>query len=126
MQKKNIGWESGQQKRASAKVPELKESLQLKWHDMEGKWPTDEYVPDFESYSKVCVLHSSYAQSTSWLHHQQSSAVSALHHVSALTAVLLRDSWQNYFCNTKPATLDSANCLCTHVCGCMGTDAELL
>lgn len=42
LQKKNIGWESGQQKRASAKVPELKESLQLKRHDMEGKWPTDE------------------------------------------------------------------------------------
>lgn len=50
--KKNIGWESGQQKRASAQVPELKESLQLKWHDMEGRWPTNDYVPDFESYSK--------------------------------------------------------------------------
>lgn len=53
MQKKNIGWESGQQKRASAKVPELKESLQLKWHDMEGRWPTNDDVPDFESYSKA-------------------------------------------------------------------------
>ncbi len=53
LQKKNIGWESGQQKRASAKVPELKESLQLKWHDMEGKWPTNDDVPDFENYSKV-------------------------------------------------------------------------
>ena len=52
-QTKNIGWESGQQKRASAKVPELKESLQLKWHNMEGKWPTDNDVPDFENYSKV-------------------------------------------------------------------------
>lgn len=52
-QTKNIGWESGQQKRASAKVPELKESLQLKWHNMEGKWPTNDDVPDFENYSKV-------------------------------------------------------------------------
>ena len=56
VQKKNIGWESGQQKRASAKVPELKESLQLKWHDMEGRWPTNDDVPDFESYSKVSHL----------------------------------------------------------------------
>lgn len=53
MQKKNIGWESGQQKRASANVPELKESLQLKWHDMEDKWPTDQDVAGFETYSKV-------------------------------------------------------------------------
>ena len=54
-QKKNIGWESGQQKRASANVPELKESLQLKWHDMDGKWPTEEDVAEFETYSKVKI-----------------------------------------------------------------------
>ena len=54
-QSKNIGWESGQQKRASAKVPELKESLQLKWHDMAGRWPTNDDVPEFESYSKVTI-----------------------------------------------------------------------
>lgn len=57
-QSKNVGWESGQQKRASAKVPELKESLQLKWHDMHGRWPTNDDVPEFESYSKVTIpLH---------------------------------------------------------------------
>ena len=50
---KNIGWESGQQKRQSHNLPELKESLQLKWHDMEGRWPSDADVPGFEKTSKV-------------------------------------------------------------------------
>lgn len=45
---KNIGWESGQQKRESHKMPELKESLQLKWHGMEGRWPSDSDVPGFQ------------------------------------------------------------------------------
>ena len=53
LQDKNIGWESGQQKRASHNIPELKESLQLKWHDMDGRWPADKEVPDFEAISKV-------------------------------------------------------------------------
>ena len=53
MQKKNSGWESGQQKRASHNLPELKESLQLKWHNMEGKWPTDEDVAGFKDFSEV-------------------------------------------------------------------------
>lgn len=53
MQSKNTGWESGQQKRASHNLPELKESLQLKWHDMEGKWPTDEDIAGFKAFSKV-------------------------------------------------------------------------
>ena len=56
LQDKNIGWESGRQKRASHPIPELKESLQLKWHDMEGKWPSDELVPDFEATSKVTII----------------------------------------------------------------------
>jgi len=47
MQKRNVGWESGQQKRASHNPPELKELLQLKWHDMDGKWPTDEDIQGF-------------------------------------------------------------------------------
>ena len=51
LQEKNIGWESGQQKRASHNLPELKESLQLKWHDMDGKWPVD--VPDFQATAQV-------------------------------------------------------------------------
>ena len=55
MQSKNIGWESGQQKRASHHLPELKESLQLKWHDMEGRWPSDQDIADFEATSKVSV-----------------------------------------------------------------------
>ncbi|EIE22069.1 oxidoreductase [Coccomyxa subellipsoidea C-169] len=46
---KNIGWESGQQKRASHHLPELKESLQLKWHDMEGRWPSDQDIADFQA-----------------------------------------------------------------------------
>ena len=37
-------------------MPELKESLQLKWHDMDGKWPADKEVPDFEATSKVLIL----------------------------------------------------------------------
>ncbi len=53
LQEKNIGWESGRQKRASHPIPELKESLQLKWHNMEGKWPSNELVPGFEDFSKV-------------------------------------------------------------------------
>lgn len=53
MQSKNTGWESGQQKRASHNLPELKESLQLKWHDMEGKWPTDEDIAGFKAFSEV-------------------------------------------------------------------------
>lgn len=53
MQSKNIGWESGQQKRASHHLPELKESLQLKWHDMEGRWPSDQAIPDFQATSEV-------------------------------------------------------------------------
>lgn len=53
LKEKNIGWESGRQKRASHPIPELKESLQLKWHDMEGKWPANNLVPDFEATSKV-------------------------------------------------------------------------
>ena len=55
MQKKNSGWESGQQKRASHNLPELKESLQLKWHNMEGKWPTDEDVAGFKDFSEASL-----------------------------------------------------------------------
>ncbi|KAK9909897.1 hypothetical protein WJX75_009198 [Coccomyxa subellipsoidea] len=50
---KNIGWESGQQKRASHHLPELKESLQLKWHGMEGRWPSDQAIPDFQATSEA-------------------------------------------------------------------------
>ena len=61
LQDKNIGWESGKQKRASHPIPELKESLQLKWHGMEGMWPADSKVEGFESFSKVqpvsCAFH---------------------------------------------------------------------
>ena len=53
MQNKNIGWESGKQKRASHPIPELKESMQLKWHGMDGMWPADGAVEGFESFSKV-------------------------------------------------------------------------
>jgi len=47
MQKRNVGWDSGQQKRASHNPPELKELLQLNWHNMDGKWPTDEDIQGF-------------------------------------------------------------------------------
>ena len=50
---KNIGWESGRQKRASHNLPELKESLQLKWHDMEGRWPSDADIAGFQKTSEV-------------------------------------------------------------------------
>ena len=50
-----MGWESGQQKRASHNLPELKESLQLKWHDMDGRWPTGKDIEDFQSFSEVGV-----------------------------------------------------------------------
>ena len=53
VQSKNIGWESGQQKRASHHLPELKESLQLKWHDMEGRWPSDQDIADFQATCEV-------------------------------------------------------------------------
>ena len=53
VQKKNVGWESGQQKRASHNLPELKESLQLKWHDMDTKWPSDQDIDGFQAFSKV-------------------------------------------------------------------------
>ena len=53
VQKKNVGWESGQQKRASHNLPELKESLQLKWHDMDGKWPSDKDIEGFQAFSEV-------------------------------------------------------------------------
>lgn len=56
LQAANIGWEAGKQKRQAHPIPELKESLQLKWHNMEGKWPSDELVPDFEDFSKVFRL----------------------------------------------------------------------
>ncbi|CAL5221914.1 g4184 [Coccomyxa viridis] len=53
LQKKNVGWESGQQKRASHNLPELKESLQLKWHNMDGKWPSNEDIKDFQAFSEA-------------------------------------------------------------------------
>ena len=48
-----MGWESGRQKRQSHNKPELKESMQLKWHDMGGKWPGDDALAHFEATSKV-------------------------------------------------------------------------
>ncbi|KAK9786484.1 hypothetical protein WJX73_001127 [Symbiochloris irregularis] len=45
---RNAGWESGRQKRASHNLPELKESMQLKWHNMQGKWPSDEDLAGFQ------------------------------------------------------------------------------
>lgn len=65
MQKKNVGWESGQQKRASHNLPELKESLQLKWHDMDGKWPTDEDIQGFQAFSEVTLTRFSEQRPTS-------------------------------------------------------------
>lgn len=45
---------SGQQKRASHNLPELKESLQLKWwHNVDGKWPNDEDITGFQAFSEV-------------------------------------------------------------------------
>ena len=49
LQSKNVGWESGRQKRASHNLPELKESMQLKWHDMAGKWPSDADLQGFQA-----------------------------------------------------------------------------
>lgn len=60
---KNIGWESGQQKRESHKMPELKESLQLKWHGMEGRWPSDSDVPGFQQICQVPILASVWSAS---------------------------------------------------------------
>ena len=58
-----MGWESGRQKRASHALPELKESMQLKWHDMAGKWPGDDALPDFEAVSKVRLSYTLLASS---------------------------------------------------------------
>ena len=53
VQKKNVGWESGQQNRASHNLPELKEFRQLKWHDMDRKWPSNQDIDGFQAFSEV-------------------------------------------------------------------------
>ena len=72
-QAKNIGWESGRQKRASHNLPELKESLQLKWHDMEGRWPSDADIPGFQETCEVSALplgkEPPHMQGSRYLHH---------------------------------------------------------
>ncbi len=79
---KNIGWESGRQKRQSFNLPELKasgalyfkictlceilsttilqESLQIKWHGMDedNKWPTE--ILEFRAKMEVCRLSSNF------------------------------------------------------------------
>ncbi|KAK9790557.1 hypothetical protein WJX73_003564 [Symbiochloris irregularis] len=43
----NKGWEKGKQVRPSSGVADMKESLQVQWHRMEGSWPTEQTLPGF-------------------------------------------------------------------------------
>lgn len=76
-----MGWESGQQKRASHNSPELKESLQLKWHNMDGRWPTGKDIKDFKAFSEVGVSRSSYLRLASMSIGRTTNAREALRYI---------------------------------------------
>ncbi|GAX81233.1 hypothetical protein CEUSTIGMA_g8665.t1 [Chlamydomonas eustigma] len=102
---RNAGWEKMAQVRPSTGTNDLKESIQINYHDMEGLWPTEEDCEGFRSKSREFMT--------------------AAHEVSMkiLSCFALSLGFEEHFFEPHhdPAQLDNQQCLrCLYYHDCTG------